>query len=513
MFYSITMSFILESMPVLNIFIIYWVSNISNIFFFVSLLVILLVSQFVRVPFSSNFKFIFLIVMSIFWVSNSYWFLLNNNSVNSLLLVNFNTLLSNKLNIIHPLCLYIGTSCVFSFLYINTILNQQYYKQLNFNILWLATLSTSILIFTIILGGWWAEQEGTWGGWWAWDPSEVLSLIVCMPFLFILHSRKTPTNYFTLTRELLLIFYFILFSYFFLQINFNLISHNFGNTLTFISDLEYLIYFIIFIVTVLCYDSGCLWRLASWTCGDVLKWKLIWLCFVWLVLIFSFVVSYLDLFIYRYKIIFSLFFLLKLLYFSWVFILYAIIITVFLISYTRRFFVLLLVSYFYAVYLYTVILLSLILYRQWTLRAVLHFIVVMLFVVLFFNCFIEKNILLFSTNYTNIFNAYIIFDSYFNYYTYTNLILNSNKLFISSLNLNFYIEVFCALIQITSLGIINFFLSSVTDLVSITFYYYENYYNLIYIQNFNFELSLIGILYFLIICIFLFLRYKYNVYY
>lgn len=512
-FYSIIMSFILESMPAVNIFIIYWVSNISNIFFFISLVVVLLLIRVLNVPFSANLTLLFLLTLSCFWLSNSYWFLLNNSSVNSLLLSNFNTLLANKLNIIHPLCLYLGTSCVFSFFYLNATISQQYYQQLSLGILRLVSLSGSVLLFTIILGSWWAEQEGTWGGWWAWDPSEVLSLIVCMPFLFILHSRKTRINYFILTRGLLLVFYFLLFSYFFLQINFNLISHNFGNTLTFISDLEYLLYFIVAIVTSLLFNSLGLWRLVSWAPSDARRWKLIWLCFLWCILILSFVISYLDLFIYRYKIVFSLFFLLKFLYFSWVFILYALVVTIFLLRYTRRFLFVLLVNYFYVVYFYVVILLHVVLYRQWTLRGALHLAIILLFAVLFMNCFVEKQVLFFSTSYANIFDSYIIFDSYFNYYSYTNLISNANKLFCASVDLNFYIELLCTLMQITSLGVINFFLSVTTDIVSITFYYYENYANLVYVQNFNFELSLIGVLYLLIILILFFLGRRYSLYY
>lgn len=81
-----------------------------------------------------------------------------------LLLLNFNTLLSNKLNIIHPLCLYFGTSYVLIYFYINTTRNQLYYKHLSCLNLHTVCSSYLILLFTIILGGWWAEQEGTWGG-------------------------------------------------------------------------------------------------------------------------------------------------------------------------------------------------------------------------------------------------------------------------------------------------------------------------------------------------------------
>jgi cytochrome c biogenesis factor len=37
-----------------------------------------------------------------------------------------------------------------------------------YNKIKLAIYFLSILLLGLILGGWWAYQEGSWGGWWNW---------------------------------------------------------------------------------------------------------------------------------------------------------------------------------------------------------------------------------------------------------------------------------------------------------------------------------------------------------
>jgi cytochrome c biogenesis factor len=78
------------------------------------------------------------------------------------------------------------------------------------------------------LGSWWALQEGTWGGWWNWDSSETFGLFFfLLPFFFYhnksyLNFHQKNLNIFKKSTTLLL------FSYFFIQLNFDLVSHNFG---------------------------------------------------------------------------------------------------------------------------------------------------------------------------------------------------------------------------------------------------------------------------------------------
>ena len=45
-----------------------------------------------------------------------------------------------------------------------------------------------ILTITLYFGGWWALQEGSWGGWWNWDASEVLGLITLLYLILAVHG-------------------------------------------------------------------------------------------------------------------------------------------------------------------------------------------------------------------------------------------------------------------------------------------------------------------------------------
>ena len=79
-----------------------------------------------------------------------------------------------------------------------------------------------------MLGGWWALQEGTWGGWWNWDASEVLGLLILILAYVEVHSNY---NYYLESRKqerVILFLLLILLSYYFIQLNFELTSHSFG---------------------------------------------------------------------------------------------------------------------------------------------------------------------------------------------------------------------------------------------------------------------------------------------
>lgn len=84
-------------------------------------------------------------------------------------------------------------------------------------------------LIALLLGSWWALQEGTWGGWWNWDSSETFGLEVSLLTLLLIHS--SPKSSFSSNlriRHLLLTCAFVG-SYFFIQLNFELVSHNFGS--------------------------------------------------------------------------------------------------------------------------------------------------------------------------------------------------------------------------------------------------------------------------------------------
>jgi hypothetical protein len=133
----------------------------------------------------------------------------------------YNLLLNNSINKVHPMLVYV--SWLFPVLFYKNYI-------LRFSLLHRTFIATSnmaiIMYFTLFLGGWWAYQEGSWGGWWNWDPSEMFGIIILGVLLTISHSAIGYNfTHYVFYRNLL----FMLFTYYsFLQLNFSLISHNFG---------------------------------------------------------------------------------------------------------------------------------------------------------------------------------------------------------------------------------------------------------------------------------------------
>lgn len=143
------------------------------------------------------------------------------------------TLLIDPLNKIHPLILYTsGGFFLLSFLtlfqYFSINLINFFFIQRSFNLLKLEIKNNLIITsIALMLGSWWAFQEGTWGGWWGWDPSEVLGLLLILAALLYFHSTFKVFFY----KQVLIFLYplFILsINYYFIQLNFELVSHNFG---------------------------------------------------------------------------------------------------------------------------------------------------------------------------------------------------------------------------------------------------------------------------------------------
>lgn len=74
-------------------------------------------------------------------------------------------------------------------------------------------------------------QEGSWGGWWNWDPSETFGLVLMMWYVWNTHVRtmhKLIHNSLLQLKMQIIIFALI---YLFIQLNFDLVSHNFGTRL------------------------------------------------------------------------------------------------------------------------------------------------------------------------------------------------------------------------------------------------------------------------------------------
>lgn len=150
----------------------------------------------------------------------------------------FNNLLTNNLNKYHPHIFYLST--IFCIAIVMLESPYFYFKQSNFistqtlkSLERLIYLSGSVNIFALFLGSWWAFQEGTWGGWWNWDPSEVLGLLILTTSLIGIHHFVSNTQTFVLLTKLKIGVGFVVLAYFFTQLNFDLVSHNFGNRFTF----------------------------------------------------------------------------------------------------------------------------------------------------------------------------------------------------------------------------------------------------------------------------------------
>ena len=148
-----------------------------------------------------------------------------------------NLLLSNNLNKYHPLILYWSTFALIA----NILLSSNYHltkslfaSSLNSNKFSQSNLSVFYINFiALALGSWWALQEGTWGGWWNWDASEVLGLVVLLISLLFLHKTSGSLNYSKVVDSALVGLLLLIFSYFFLQLNFELTSHSFGSRFTY----------------------------------------------------------------------------------------------------------------------------------------------------------------------------------------------------------------------------------------------------------------------------------------
>jgi hypothetical protein len=163
----------------------------------------------------------------------------------------FNTLLVNNLNKIHPFIFYMGTFLVFNASFLSTSL--QLKKTIFSPITKLNSLRTSLLLILIVsltslfLGSWWAVQEGTWGGWWNWDPSETFGLLFLMFTLLNFHTKFNLNLLYKIGIRNKALVYVLILTYFFIQLNFDLVSHNFGVKFFYFFNNKLFFYLIIFV--------------------------------------------------------------------------------------------------------------------------------------------------------------------------------------------------------------------------------------------------------------------------
>lgn len=147
---------------------------------------------------------------------------------------NINILLLNSINKYHPLVFYYSAllSAVFSsiILYFNIYTCRIVFAggSLMYKIADYISFNFILINFTLFLGSWWALQEGSWGGWWNWDPSEVFGMVIMLFIIVSMHyySRGNFGN--SYRYSFMSYFILSLLLYIFIQLNFNLVSHNFG---------------------------------------------------------------------------------------------------------------------------------------------------------------------------------------------------------------------------------------------------------------------------------------------
>ncbi len=153
----------------------------------------------------------------------------NNNSF----LNNFNFFLINNLNKFHPFIFYFSVfnflTNLFVFMLVYKFDKIFFKKEIFFNLFNKNIYTTAFLnVWALCLGGWWAFQEGSWGGWWNWDPSESFGLLILIFSVLLSHYKQdiTQFEFFKMFTFLWVIFFSLV--YYFIQLNFDLVSHNFG---------------------------------------------------------------------------------------------------------------------------------------------------------------------------------------------------------------------------------------------------------------------------------------------
>ena len=78
------------------------------------------------------------------------------------------------------------------------------------------------------LGGVWAFQEASWGGFWNWDSSETFGALFLLSLVYLIHTKTTFNNWHLVSYYLLWSTFSLTITYCFIQMNFELTSHNFG---------------------------------------------------------------------------------------------------------------------------------------------------------------------------------------------------------------------------------------------------------------------------------------------
>jgi len=201
------------------------------VFVFLTLYVL---TFFTKLNFNKVESFIVLAVLTLLGFEYVDYFFLNLNYTSTCLnSENINLLLTNSINKYHPYLFYTSLTFFFKsyflFLTYRTLSNHIFYNLALVKILVSSRLVLfNIITVTLFLGAWWANQEGSWGGWWNWDPSEVFGLLIMMFIIIYFHKAYFNSNVANLFYDLRYFSLSVSIVYIFIQLNFNLVSHNFG---------------------------------------------------------------------------------------------------------------------------------------------------------------------------------------------------------------------------------------------------------------------------------------------
>lgn len=177
---------------------------------------------------------VFAIWLTYYLYIGDFWSLLDVSYLDCVDPYGVNALLLNSINKYHPFIFYLALVLTYTiflnsfrvlllgrgYLYVTNSIRLSFYC---FSYFHLHTITNALF-----LGSWWAVQEGSWGGWWNWDPSEVFGLVVLVVSLIFIHSKLLLMSPNYATRLYKFLASALLSVYLFIQLNFNLISHNFN---------------------------------------------------------------------------------------------------------------------------------------------------------------------------------------------------------------------------------------------------------------------------------------------
>lgn len=218
---------------VFNSYYFYWTS-FWYLSIVISLLKLLLTFLYIR-SYAPYYIFILYSLIVYALVLCDYWSYVFIPSVNLVWESQINSLLTNSINKYHPFIFYLSLVQVYIIwvLFISTKTKTRFISSYTkLLVSQKLSLCSSMILFTLSLGSWWALQEGSWGGWWNWDSSEVFGLLVMLIYVQLSHQiiLKTTGNYI----KLILVYAtgFLLLTYILIQLNFDLVSHNFGTKIT-----------------------------------------------------------------------------------------------------------------------------------------------------------------------------------------------------------------------------------------------------------------------------------------